>query len=178
VSDEHVGMILSAASFAAHKHRDQRRKGADAAPYINHPLAVANILWHEGGVRDGAVIAAALLHDTIEDTETSYDELVVQFGTVVAEYVQEVTDDKRLPKDVRKQLQVEHAPGLSAGAKLVKLGDKIANLRDIGTCPPADWTLERRREYFEWAKRVVDAIGAMPERGLLDAFAKAYAGKP
>jgi guanosine-3',5'-bis(diphosphate) 3'-pyrophosphohydrolase len=82
-----------------HKHRDQRRKRADAAPYINHPLAGANILWHEGSVRDGAVTAAALLRDTIEDTETSYDELVVQFGTVVAEYVQEVTDPRgaRLP---------------------------------------------------------------------------------
>ena len=153
-----VQAILKAAQFAARKHRDQRRKDAVAAPYINHPLALANILREEGRVEAVAVIIAALLHDTIEDTETDYDELRGQFGVEVAEMVAEVTDTKWLKKTSRKRLQISKAARASHGAKLVKLADKIANLRDIIASPPSDWTLERKREYFDWAKRVVDQV--------------------
>ena len=153
-----TGLVLAALRFAAHKHRDQRRKGADAVPYINHPVALAETLWRLGKVRDSAVLAAALLHDTIEDTETTEVELRRAFGPVVAGVVAEVTDNKSLDKAMRKQLQIEHAGSISRRAKLVKLADKISNLEDILASPPADWSLERRRAYFDWAKAVVGQL--------------------
>jgi guanosine-3',5'-bis(diphosphate) 3'-pyrophosphohydrolase len=153
-----LDLVLKAVEFAAHKHRDQRRKGKEASPYINHPIALARVLREEGGVDDPIVIAAALLHDTIEDTATSDQELRGQFGAEVADIVLEVTDEKGLRKRSRKRLQVSKAAKSSAGAKLVKLADKIANLRDILASPPADWSLERQREYFDWAKSVIDGV--------------------
>jgi len=153
-----VHAILKAVSFAAHKHKYQRRQDAGASPYITHPLSLASILRDEGGVDDAAVLVAALLHDTIEDTETNYDELRGQFGTEVAEIVAEVTDTKWLKKTSRRRLQISKAARASHGAKLVKLADKISNLRDIIASPPSDWSLERKRQYFDWAKEVVDQI--------------------
>jgi GTP diphosphokinase / guanosine-3',5'-bis(diphosphate) 3'-diphosphatase len=154
-------MVLAASAFAAHKHRDQRRKGADASPYINHPIAVANVLANEAHITDPVTLAAALLHDTIEDTDTTADELAAEFGSEITAIVLEVTDDKSLPKQQRKRLQIEHAATLSDKAKLVKLADKICNLRDISQSPPVDWSAERIAEYFTWAKQVVD-----PMRGI------------
>jgi len=169
--------ILQALQFAAHKHRDQRRKDPEASPYINHPIALANILWVEAGIEDPQVVCAALLHDTVEDTETTEAELVERFGAKVAAIVMEVTDDTSLERSRRKALQVEHAPHLSREAKLVKLADKISNIRDVASSPPPDWTLERRREYFDWAKRVVDALrGAHPRLERL--FDEAYSRRP
>ena len=172
-----LSMILTAAEFAAHKHRDQRRKDAAASPYINHPLALASILGSEGEVTDPVTIAAALLHDTVEDTETTPAELESVFGREVAQVVAEVTDDKSLPRTDRKRLQIEHAGHLSERAKLVKLADKIANIRDVAASPPSDWSLERRREYFDWAKRVVDELGQVSPI-LRTAFDSAYRRKP
>ena len=167
-------LIIGALNFAAHEHRDQVRKGVHPTPYIHHPIALAHILTVEGGVLDPVVIAAALLHDTIEDCEVLPTHLAQLFGQEVADVVSEVTDDKSLPKARRKELQVEHAPHASPRAKLVKLADKIANVRDIGQCPPADWSEERRYEYAHWAKRVVDGLrGTHPV--LEAAFDDAYA---
>jgi GTP diphosphokinase / guanosine-3',5'-bis(diphosphate) 3'-diphosphatase len=164
-SDEtDLSLVLRAASFAAHKHRDQRRKDHAASPYINHPIALANVLANEGGIQNAIVLSAALLHDTIEDTDTTYDELVAEFGEEIASVVLEVTDDKLLPKQERKRLQVEHASSISNEAKLVKLADKICNLRDMSVSPPADWSLERKREYFEWAKQVIDQLRGVNAR--------------
>jgi GTP diphosphokinase / guanosine-3',5'-bis(diphosphate) 3'-diphosphatase len=172
-----LALLLKALSFAAHKHRDQRRKDAQASPYINHPIALADVLVNEAGVTDVEVLCAALLHDTVEDTATTPEELRELFGARVAGIVAEVTDDKTLPKEERKRLQVEHAPRLSAEAKLVKLADKICNVRDVAMHPPARWDLPRRREYFEWAKSVVDRLrGADPR--LEAAFDRAYAQRP
>jgi len=172
-----LSLLLRALSFAAHKHRDQRRKDAEASPYINHPIALAEVLTGEGGVTDLEVLAAALLHDTIEDTATSLEELRAQFGERIAGMVAEVTDDKDLPKADRKRLQIEHAPGISPGAKLVKLADKICNLRDVAERPPAQWDTARRREYFEWAKQVIDGLRGIHPR-LEAAFDAAYRRKP
>ena len=172
-----LALLFRALAFAAYKHRDQRRKDAEASPYINHPIALAEVLAGEGGVADAEVLAAALLHDTIEDTATTAGELRREFGERVAAMVEEVTDDQALPKAERKRLQIEHAAGLSQGAKLVKLADKICNLRDVADHPPAKWDLQRRQEYFEWAKRVIDGLrGAHP--GLEAAFDAAYRRKP
>jgi GTP diphosphokinase / guanosine-3',5'-bis(diphosphate) 3'-diphosphatase len=172
-----LSIVIRAAAFAAHKHRDQRRKDANATPYINHPLALARILIAEGDVTDAATIAAALLHDTIEDTETSPAELDREFGAEIRSIVEEVTDDKALPKADRKRLQVEHAAHISHKAKLVKLADKIANLRDVATSPPDRWDLPRRQDYFDWAKAVVDELrGAHP--ALEAAFDAAYRDRP
>jgi guanosine-3',5'-bis(diphosphate) 3'-pyrophosphohydrolase len=160
-------IILRAASFAADKHRMQRRKDADASPYINHPLSLADILAREGGIEDATVLAAALLHDTVEDTDTTLDELSALFGPRVAGMVAEVTDDKSLPKEERKRLQVAKAASKSLGAKL------ISNLRDILAAPPADWSEERKREYFEWAASVVHGLrGSNPQ--LEAAFDEVY----
>lgn len=159
-----IGLILRATQFAAHKHRDQRRKDTNASPYINHPIALASTLQHEGQVEDVTIIAAALLHDTIEDTETDYEELRGRFGARVAQIVVEVTDTKWLQKKSRKRLQISKTAKASNGAKLVKLADKICNLRDIIANPPGDWSVERKREYFDWAKEVVDRLrGTSPK---------------
>jgi guanosine-3',5'-bis(diphosphate) 3'-pyrophosphohydrolase len=175
--EKDLALLFRALAFAAHKHRDQRRKDAEASPYINHPIALAEVLAGEGGVADVEVLAAALLHDTIEDTDTSFDELRADFGERIAGMVAEVTDDKNLEKAERKRLQIEHAAGISPGAKLVKLADKICNLRDVADRPPAQWDLKRRQEYFEWAKQVIDRLrGAHPR--LEAAFDAAYRRKP
>ena len=170
------GLLFDALAFAAHKHRAQRRKDKEASPYINHPIALADVLANEGGVVDPVTLCAALLHDTIEDTRTSNRELRENFGKEIADVVMEVTDDKTLRKYVRKRRQIEHAPHLSRRAKLVKLADKICNLRDIASNPPATWSRTRKREYYEWAKRVIDGLrGAHP--GLERTFDREYARK-
>jgi guanosine-3',5'-bis(diphosphate) 3'-pyrophosphohydrolase len=172
-----TGLILEATRFAAWKHRDQRRIGRGSVPYINHPIALANVLWFEGRVRDPIVIAAAILHDTIEDTETTSEELRGAFGVAVAEIVVELTDVTWLRKQARKKLQVAKAASSSRRAKLVKLADKICNLRDIKSSPPPEWSLERRREYFDWAKSVVDELRGTNAR-LERRFDQAYRLKP
>ncbi|XP_068597511.1 guanosine-3',5'-bis(diphosphate) 3'-pyrophosphohydrolase MESH1 [Brachionichthys hirsutus] len=153
-----AALLIETVNFAAEKHRNQRRKDADRTPYINHPIGVARILSHEGGVADIEVLQAALLHDTVEDTDTSPAELEGKFGLIVARIVQEVTDDKSLPKQERKRKQVEHAPHCSRQAKLVKLADKLYNLRDLNRSTPNGWTAERVQEYFVWASEVVKGL--------------------
>ena len=148
--------FLSALEFAAEKHKNQRRKDADASPYINHPIAVAKILADEGGVTDESLLIAAILHDTVEDTATTHDELTARFGVEVAGLVGEVTDDKSLPKESRKELQIINAPHKSARAKQLKIADKISNIRDIVSSPPADWPIARKRGYLEWTCQVVE----------------------
>ncbi len=170
-------LILRAVAFAAHKHRDQRRKDKDASPYINHPIQLAKVLWEEGGVRDAEVIAAALLHDTLEDTETSLQELRGEFGEDIVEIVLEVTDTQWIKKQVRKRLQVARARYSSEQARLVKLADKICNLRDMSAHPPAGWPLERKQQYFDWAKEVVDRLRGT-HAVLEQKFDEVYALKP
>lgn len=150
--------LIHAVAFAARKHRDQRRKDAEASPYINHPIALAHVLAVEAGVADGVVLCAAVLHDTLEDTETTLEELRREFGEEVAGVVLEVTDDKSLDKSTRKRLQIERAGQCSVPARLVKLADKISNLRDLLDSPPATWSAERKREYVAWSAAVVDGL--------------------
>ena len=172
-----MNRLLTAIAFAAHKHRDQRRHDLVASPYINHPIGVANVLANEGGIEDERVLIAAIFHDTIEDTETTEQELIREFGQEVADIVMEVTDDKLLAKAERKQRQIEHAGTISRRAKLVKLADKICNLRDIVNSPPASWSLERKQAYFDWAKAVVDGLrGVHP--ALEHIFDEAYKLRP
>ena len=153
-----LAAILKALHFAAVKHRHQRRKDVEASPYINHPIEVAELLSGVGGVGDPVTLQGAILHDTIEDTETSPEELEAAFGAEVRRVVEEVTDDKRLPKAERKRLQIEHAPHLSARAKQIKLADKVSNVRAVTQSPPADWPLARRREYLDWSEQVVAGL--------------------
>ncbi|XP_050165364.1 guanosine-3',5'-bis(diphosphate) 3'-pyrophosphohydrolase MESH1 [Myiozetetes cayanensis] len=153
-----VARLLEAADFAARKHKKQRRKDPEATPFINHPIGVARILVHEAGVTDIVVLQAALLHDTVEDTDTTLSELEERFGAEVRSVVEEVTDDKTLPKMERKRLQVERAPGCSPRAKLVQLADKLYNLRDLNRCTPQGWSAERVQEYFRWAALVVSGL--------------------
>ena len=148
-------LILKAARFAAKKHRDQRRKDKHASPYIIHPISVALEIAQTGGVDDPEILAAALLHDTREDTETTPEELEAEFGKKVCEYVLEVTDDKNLLKDERKEKQIKHAETLSKGAVLIKLGDKISNVTDVLDNPPVGWDINRRKQYLDWAEKVV-----------------------
>lgn len=150
--------IFAALAFAAERHRDQRRKGDDEAPYVNHLIAVADILLNTGDIVDPAVVIAGILHDVLEDTETDAEELQAKFGAHVRLIVEEVSDDKSLRKEERKRLQIEHAPHISREAKLVKLADKIANVRDVGLFPPAGWPQERRLEYIVWAENVVAGL--------------------
>lgn len=169
--------VVEALSFAAHKHRDQRRKDVDASPYINHPIALVRVLALEVGLRDPLVLCAALLHDTLEDTATTPEELSARFGPGVCSIVLEVSDDKSLPKAERKRLQIERAGVASEGARLVKLADKICNLRDLVDSPPPDWDLARRRAYFDWAGAAVDRLRGT-HRDLEALFDAVYARRP
>ncbi len=155
--------LIQAINFAAKKHSIQKRKGADEQPYINHPLEVLNLLLNVGKIEDYNVLIAAILHDTIEDTETTKEEITELFGANVCEMVLEVTDDKSLPKAERKQLQIEHAPHLSDGAKYIKLADKISNIRDVSENPPDGWSDKRRLEYVEWGEKVIDGLRGVNE---------------
>jgi GTP diphosphokinase / guanosine-3',5'-bis(diphosphate) 3'-diphosphatase len=151
-----VGQLLQAVLFSARKHRGQRRKDEDASPYINHPIEVAELIANVGGVSDLPALMAAILHDTVEDTGSTFSELEETFGRDVRLLVEEVTDDQRLAKEERKRLQVAHARQLSQRAKQIKIADKICNVRDVTYTPPPKWPLERRREYLQWAAKVVE----------------------
>ena len=152
-----LALLLRATSFAAAKHKDQRRKD-QTTPYINHPIAVAENLTNIGGITDINTIVAAILHDTIEDTETTGVELETHFGPEIRKIVEEVTDDRKLPKEERKRLQIVHAPHVSDSAKRLKLADKCANLADIISHPPTDWSHERKLKYVNWATEVAKGL--------------------
>ena len=156
VVDERIFLALR---FAAEKHKGHRRKGGRDIPYINHPIGVATLLATVGGVTDPEILAAAFLHDTVEDTDTTHEELVAAFGPVVAALVAEVTDDPSLDSVTRKQVQEREAPFKSPNARLIRLADKACNIYDIAHEPPPSWSDERRLAYFDWAERVVVALG-------------------
>lgn len=170
---EAIKQYTKCLNFAAMKHREQRRKDPEKTPYINHPIGVAYILSSEGDVTDLEVLMAAVLHDTVEDTETTFEEIEENFGVEIRKIVAEVTDDKNLPKMERKRLQIEHALHVSPNAKLVKLADKLYNLRDLQRSAPEGWTKKRCDEYFIWAKKVVDNLrgtNSKLEKALDDVF--------
>lgn len=169
-----VRRILEAARFAAEKHARQKRKGHAGEPYVNHLIEVAELIAGATPQLDINLVMAGLLHDTIEDTGVTARELEQSFGSDVTALVLEATDDKSLPKEVRKALQVKNAPTRSPRAQTLKLADKISNLRSLSTSPPAEWSAERKREYFEWARRVVEGFTA-PNPLLKAEFEKAYA---
>ena len=168
-----TSLILKALEFAAGRHRSQFRKGLDRTPYINHPIQVANLLINYGGETDPVLLAAAILHDVVEDTVNSVNErdelagiISRMFGEQILSLTLEVTDDKTIDKKERKRLQVENAPHKSDNAKKLKIADKIMNLRDITDTPPADWPLQRISDYFDWAENVVAGLrGVNPKLG-------------
>lgn len=169
---QQAGALLHAVNFAAEKHASQRRKDPQSTPYINHPIGVAHLLLTVGQLEQEAssrqinalhTLQAAVLHDTVEDTETTPEEIESLFGAHVRQIVMECTDDKRLSKAERKQRQIETAPFKSREAKAVKLADKFYNLTDIQRAVPVGWSRERVQEYFQWAKQVVEGLrGTLP----------------
>ncbi|TFG59551.1 MAG: HD domain-containing protein [Spirochaetales bacterium] len=160
-------LLLKAVNFAAKKHSKQRRKGEHQDPYINHPVEVALLIAEVGGVTDAEVLAAAILHDTIEDTDTTAEEIEKNFGGRILSLVREVTDDKSLPKEERKKLQVEHAASLSPEAVMIKIADKISNVGDVTHSPPRGWNRQRRKDYLAWAESVV--VNCKNKNGALEA---------
>ncbi len=178
--------LIAALHYAADQHRDQRRKDEDETPYINHPIALLHILNVEAGVTDPDVLVGAVLHDVIEDCSGPHQmyieerraEIEARFGAAVLALVEAVTDDKSLAKEERKKRQVDKAPHIPHGAKLIKLADKTANLRDIVAAPPASWSPERIEAYFDWAGRVAAGLrGCHP--ALEELFDEAWAaGRP
>jgi guanosine-3',5'-bis(diphosphate) 3'-pyrophosphohydrolase len=170
-------IILAALGFAARKHRNQRKSDAENAASITQPIQLAHVLGVEGNIADEQVIAAAILHDTIEDTETTNEELRQQFGLTIAEVVEEVTGDPSVPAHEQKQRQLEQAPHISRRAKLIKLAEKICDLRDMADNPPPDLTKRQIQDYFDWSKEVVDCMrGISPS--LEAAFDDVYARRP
>jgi guanosine-3',5'-bis(diphosphate) 3'-pyrophosphohydrolase len=153
-----LALIFEALHFAAEKHRKQRRKGSADTPYINHPIAVAYYLCTYADVLDVNVLVAALLHDILEDTDTAPREIEEKFGLQVLKLVQEVTDDKNLPKKVRRNEQENTMGERSHGAKLIRIADKISNVSDFFHSPPPGWDSETRIEYLDWTERVIGKI--------------------
>lgn len=150
--------FLKALNFSAQKHRHQKRKDSPGSPYINHPIEVANILWTIGKVEDITTIIAAILHDTLEDTDTTPEDIRTAFGNEVLHLVMELSDNNNLPRQERKKNQIIHAPLLSPRAKLIKLADKICNVHDVAFRPPDGWPRQRRIEYLQWAQAVIDGL--------------------
>lgn len=147
-------LLLQAIAFASQKHRTQRRKDGKT-PYINHPVHVSLILAEIGGIQDTEILVAALLHDTVEDTDTTFDEIEAHFGVRVRSLVEEVTDDPGLSPEAQKRCQVESASSLSLGATLIRLGDKTSNVTDLYEAPAKNWTVERRQKYLVWAETMI-----------------------
>ena len=174
--DNDVVKLSQAADYAARQHIAQRRKGDRAEPYVNHVVEVAAMLAEATDGADAVLVMGGLLHDTLEDTDATYEDLAARFGPEVAALVGEVTDDKSLPKDVRKRLQIEKTPSKSRRAKLLKIADKTSNLRSLMHSPPAGWTAERLRDYVVWAGQVVKScrgLNAALEAGSDEAYAAA-----
>jgi len=159
--------IMKAADFAARKHTNQRRKGEGAEPYLNHLIEVASLVAEATNGRPEVVIAA-LLHDVVEDQNVTIGEIADLFGPTVASLVAELTDDKSLPKQVRKDMQIANASHKSEGASVIKLADKASNLLALANSPPP-WPAERKRAYVEWARAVVSGLPFKPA-GLLARF--------
>jgi len=158
MKDASLITVTRAADFAARAHVAQHRKGLAEEPYVNHLTEVAALLAEATGGSDAGLLAAAYLHDTLEDTATLYEDIVARFGEDVAKLVAEVTDDKSLPKAERKRLQVEKVTQKSARAQLLKIADKTSNVRALVTSPPAGWSKARLMEYIDWAEAVVSQI--------------------
>jgi len=169
-----VERILAAARFAAEHHKAQKRKGEAGEPYINHLIEVAELIATSSEALVANLIMAGFLHDTIEDTNVTRQELEQRFGKDVAALVVEVTDDKSLPKEQRKALQVQNAHKKSPRAQTLKLADKISNLRALLSTPPANWPVQRKREYFDWAREVVSRL-TQPNTRLKAEFERTYA---
>lgn len=167
-----MDLFIDAARFAAVRHTDQKRKGVYGEPYINHLLEVAHLLSLEG-IDDPEVLAAAMLHDAVEDVGVTFDELQERFGKRVAALVREVTDDMRIHSDVRKQLEVAHAPNMSAAAQAIKVADKLSNVRAIYTSPPEGWSTERKCAYCDFARALVQRCPQAPP-ALVERFEKTH----
>jgi len=167
-------LLARAADYAARQHIAQRRKGERAEPYVNHLTEVAALLAEATGGDDVVLLMGGLLHDTLEDTDATYEDLEQRFGIEVAALVAEVTDDKSLPREERKRLQVETTAGKSRRAKLLKIADKTSNLHGLMTSPPVGWTEARLRDYVVWAAEVVQSCRGLNSR-LEAAFDAAHA---
>ncbi len=166
--------LMRALDFAARKHAGQTRKGAAAAPYINHLAEVAALLARASDGADPVVVLGGLLHDILEDTETTHAELEEAFGDEVAALVAEVSDDMSLPKSERKRRQIEHARELSTRAQMLKLADKTSNVAAMASDPPTDWDTAQRLEYVRWAHQVIAHCRGVNQR-LEDWFDEAHA---
>jgi GTP diphosphokinase / guanosine-3',5'-bis(diphosphate) 3'-diphosphatase len=164
--------LARAFDFAARRHAGQKRKGSAGEPYVDHLAEVALLLAEATAGADPSLVIAGLLHDCVEDGHATAAEIASVFGTDVAGLVEEVTDED-LPEAERRQRQVETAPHKSDRAKMLKLADKISNLREMHRDPPSDWPLGKRRDYFEWGRKVADGLrGVSP--GLEEQFDAAY----
>jgi guanosine-3',5'-bis(diphosphate) 3'-pyrophosphohydrolase len=157
---EEIDAIFNAIDFAAEKHRLQLRQNKEKTPYISHPLGVTYNLMHYGEVSDAAVIIGALLHDTVEDTQTTFEEIEKLFGKDAVSYVREMTDDKKLAKMERKRLQVIKASKQSKGAAQINLADKLFNVVDLFHNPPEEWSRTRIDRYYQWVQAVIDRLPA------------------
>jgi len=164
-----IVLLARAADYAARQHIAQRRKGERAEPYVNHLTEVMALLAEATGGEDVILLAGGLLHDTLEDTDATYEDLEQRFGPEVAALVAEVTDDKSLPKEERKRLQIDKTPTKSRRAKLLKMADKTSNLRSMVSSPPAGWSPDRLRDYVAWAEQVARSC-----RGLNPALDAAF----
>lgn len=154
--DHGVTLLAEAFAFACERHGDQRRKGRQEQPYVTHLAEVARILARTTVGADPALVTAGVLHDVVEDTGTSRDELERLFGEEIAGLVMEVTDDQSLPTDERRERQVETAHDLSLRARMIRIADKISNMSDLAASPASEWPEEKVKAYFHWARRVVD----------------------
>ncbi|KPM04356.1 guanosine-3',5'-bis(diphosphate) 3'-pyrophosphohydrolase MESH1-like protein [Sarcoptes scabiei] len=150
-------LLMKATDFAAKAHRKQLRKDGET-PYINHPIGVANILASVGKISDPNILISALLHDTVEDTAVTFDEIEKNFGSKVRSIVEELTIDKTLPKHERKQLEIENASKCCDEAKLIKMADKLHNLEDLLERNPIGWSEQRVQNYFEWSAKIIENL--------------------
>ncbi|EFO18322.1 hypothetical protein LOAG_10172 [Loa loa] len=153
-----ISLIIEAVDLAARRHRQQRRKDAAQTPYVNHPIGVAYILTSEGQITDTTTIIAAILHDIVEHTKTTDEEIRKMFGDEIADIVKECTMVRSMKREARMKSELEKASKLSHKAKLVQLADKLNNIRDIERGTPLGWTKQHVTEYIIFAKDLLSKI--------------------
>ncbi|MFZ9848658.1 MAG: HD domain-containing protein [Flavobacteriales bacterium] len=156
-------LLFKALNYSAEQHKAQRRKGMESVPYINHPIKVTNIITQFIPDASDDLICAAILHDVVEDTDATIDDIKNKFGDAIASIVQEVTDDKSISKAESRRKQIENAPKLSYNAKIIRVCDKISNVRDICGENIPDWDYKTKIEYLNWAEQVVYALDKFHE---------------
>jgi len=158
LNEKDAEAVLGAAIFATEKHKSQVRSNEKKTPYIIHPIEVADLVMKIGHVYDKDVLITALLHDVMDDTQTTYEQITSLYGTKVSSYLEEMTSKQGLSLKEQKKQQIMQAFRQNPSVAIIKLSDKLSNLKTLATSPPPSWSRDRIDQYFQWAQTVIENL--------------------